>query len=93
MSNAGTIMTLTNTGEIDGGAGRGGAGVSNAGMIMTLSNSGKIAGAARAGGYGVSNAGTITILTNRGAIVRRRGAQQLRRGRRVECPTPARSRR
>ena len=81
MSNAGTITTLTNSGEIGGGSGGGGTGGRRRGRverpgakIALLDNratgtiSGGDSGCAGAGGAGVSNAGTITTLTNSGTI-------------------------
>jgi hypothetical protein len=80
--NAGTIMTLTNSGTISGGgalaggAAVGGAGTANSGTITTLTNHRTISGGSAnavssggaAGGAGVSNSGTITTLTNSGKI-------------------------
>ena len=65
VSNAGTVMALTNSGAISGG-GAGGAGVANSGTIIALTNTGRIGGGQQGegslgltGGAGVLNSGTI----------------------------------
>ena len=93
MFNSGTIMTLTNSAKISGGAASagaggatGGAGVSNSGAIAMLSNGGKISGGAASagrgiatGGAGVSNSGAIATLINNigGTIIGGKGSADL----------------